>query len=123
MGRHKRRVLSRLVMEYLVDLYGVNPDIPIPMVKVLNSRGRPLMGQYNPGSNKIIVFYDKCGDVKMFIRSMIHEYIHYLQPMDKYPIFNLLYGYWKNPQEVEARYHEVVYSHCWKKIKIRLYDR
>ena len=110
-------------MEYLVDLYGVNPDIPIPMVKVLNSRGRPLMGQYNPGSNKIIVFYDKCGDVKMFIRSMIHEYIHYLQPMDKYPIFNLLYGYWKNPQEVEARYHEVVYSHCWKKIKIRLYDR
>jgi hypothetical protein len=54
------------------------------------------------------------------VRSVLHEYAHYLQNLRWYNHVLQKVGYDKHPQEVEARVVETMYSICWNDIKNKI---
>jgi len=118
--RSALRLIAKETIDYCVATLGVRRSLAIPAVSVIK-RGRSLRyGEYNVIGNKIVVHYNICGDVKLMIQTIIHEYTHYLQNMKKYPVLYMKYGYVKHPQEIEARRNEKLYSPCWKQIKNKI---
>lgn len=87
-------------------------------VLTLNEDG-PLhaCGMYDPEKNKLLVFRNYNNTVKDIIKVVIHEYTHYLQNLRWYVNVLMKVGYYKHPQEIEARNNECLYGICWKEIK------
>ena len=79
------------------------------------------MGEYRYWDNEIIVYYNNTPTVKDFIKTIIHEWQHQLQPMSKYDKLHTKHGYIKHPFEVEAMEAENKhYRQAWVYIKERL---
>ena len=74
-------------------------------------------GQYDPKTNLITIDRNECWNVKLVIRTVLHEYCHFLQDLRGYSKLLKEVGYNKHPQEIEARVMETMYSICWKDIK------
>ena len=74
-------------------------------------------GMYDYEKKKLFVFRNYNKTVKDIIRVVIHEYTHYLQNLRWYGNVLQKVGYYKHPQEIEARNMECFYSVCWKEIK------
>ena len=67
-------------------------------------------GQYCPWSNRMILFYNCIPTLGEFVRTIIHEYTHYCQPIiKKYYKLSERYDYWNHPYEIAARENEVKY--------------
>jgi hypothetical protein len=75
---------------------------------------------YDPVKNRIYVFRNYAPTVKMVVKSVLHEYTHFLQNLRWYGHVLNKVGYNKHPQELEARVMEELYSNCWKEIKRKL---
>lgn len=114
------RLIAMETMKYCMNNMGINPTKPIPTVSIVNRGRSRRYGQYNTMRNKIEIHYNVCGDVKMVIKTIIHEYSHYLQNMKKYYKLYKLVGYDNHPYEIEAIRNETIYSPCWKHIKNKL---
>lgn len=115
--RAQLRRVAKETINYCIRTMGTNPKLPVPAVSVLN-RGRSRnYGQYDTNKNKIEIFHNVCGDVRMLIRTIIHEYTHYLQDMKQYWKLFKKVGYDNHPLELESRSNEKLYSPCWKEIK------
>jgi hypothetical protein len=80
----------------------------------------PAYGVYDPRTNKITIHLSECDSVRMIIKTVIHEYTHFLQDLRSYKRVLKEVGYDSHPQEVEARENERLYSTCWKLIKTSL---
>jgi hypothetical protein len=79
------------------------------------------MGEYRYWDNEIIVYYNNTETVKDFIRTIIHEWQHQLQPMSKYERLHDEHGYENHPLELEAaEAEEKYYKQMWKDIKSKL---
>lgn len=115
--RTQLRRVAKETINYCVSTMGIKPNLPVPAVSVQNRGGSRRYGQYDVKNNKIEICYNVCGDLKMMIRTIIHEYTHYLQDMDNYWIVYKEVGYNNHPDELEARSNEKLYSPCWKIIK------
>lgn len=76
----------------------------------------PAYGCYDPVINKMFIFHNYCKDVKMIIKSVLHEYTHYLQNLRYYDKVLKKVGYNKHPLEKQARVNESLYSWCWEDI-------
>ena len=76
------------------------------------------MGEYRYWDNEIIVYYNNTPTIKDFIRTIIHEWQHQLQPMGKYERIHDEVGYEEHPFEKEAEAVERKnYKQVWKHIK------
>lgn len=76
------------------------------------------MGEYRYWDNEIIIYYNNTPTVKDFIRTIIHEWQHQLQPMSKYDSLDTAHGYEANPFEKEAdEAEERYYKQMWIDIK------
>jgi len=76
------------------------------------------MGEYRYWDNEIIVYYNNTPTIKDFIRTIIHEWQHQLQPMSKYERLHDEYGYEEHPFEKEAEAVELkYYKQVWMDIK------
>lgn len=76
------------------------------------------MGEYRYWDNEIIVYYNNTPTIKDFIRTIIHEWQHQLQPMSKYEGLHNEYGYEEHPFEKEAEAAELEhYKQLWIEIK------
>lgn len=86
---------------------------------VLTLKDGPLQacGMYDDEKGKLLVFRNYNNTVKDIIRVVIHEYTHYLQNLRWYTNVLMKVGYYKHPQEIEARNMENMYGICWKEIK------
>ncbi len=83
--------------------------------------GEPCYGQYEDETKTITIFYNNCHNVELLIRTVLHEYTHYLQPIaGKYHKLLKKHGYEKHPQEIEARKMEGYYLNVWIKIKFEI---
>lgn len=82
--------------------------------------GERAFGQYDPTTNKITISSSECLNVKTIIRTVLHEYCHFLQDLRGYSKLLREVGYTKHPQEMEARVMETMYSVCFKEIKNNL---
>ena len=80
----------------------------------------PAYGMYDYSKRTILVFRNYAPTVKMVVRSVLHEYAHYLQNLRWYNNVLQKVGYDKHPQEVEARVVETMYSICWNEIKNKI---
>lgn len=114
------RLIAKETINYCISTLGVKTTLPVPTVSVIKRGRSRRYGQYDVTNNMIQIHYNVCGDVKLLIQTIIHEYTHYLQNLKKYDVLYKQYGYDRHPQEVEARKNEVLYSPCWKQIKNKL---
>ena len=89
-------------------------------VRTLGEKYTPAYGMYDPITKKILVFRNYAPTVKMVVRSVLHEYTHYLQNLRWYNHTLSKVGYDYHPQEVEARVVETMYSICWNNIKNKI---
>ena len=89
-------------------------------VRTLGEKYTPAYGCYDFNKRTIYVFRNYAPTVKMVVRSVLHEYTHYLQNLRWYNNVLQKVGYDKHPQEVEARVVETMYSICWNDIKNKL---
>jgi uncharacterized protein YjaZ len=75
-------------------------------------------GCYDCIENKLSIYLDNCDNIADIIKTTIHEYTHYTQPVrSRYYKYDEQYGYNNNPFEVVARKNETLYKNCWKSIK------
>lgn len=76
-------------------------------------------GCYDCISNQIFIYPENHHNIRELIKTVIHEYTHYTQPVrSRYYKYDQQYGYNKNPFEVEARKNEdTYYKQTWKQIK------
>lgn len=114
------RLIAKETIDYCISTLGVKRSLPIPTVSVVKRGRSRRYGQFDRVNNRIEIFYNTCGNVKILIQTIIHEYTHYLQDLRMYDILCVEYGYDKHPQEIEARKNERLYSPCWKQIKHKL---
>ena len=89
-------------------------------VRTLGSRYTPAYGMYDPVNNRIYVFRNHAHTVRDVVRSVLHEYTHFLQNLRWYSHTLSKVGYMQHPQEKEARVMETLYSVCWGDIKRKL---
>jgi len=89
-------------------------------VRTLGEKYIPAYGCYDDSRKTIMVFRNHAPDVKMIVRSVLHEYTHYLQNLRWYNNTLKKVGYDNHPQEVEARMMENLYSKCWNNIKNKI---
>jgi hypothetical protein len=95
--------------------YGVNY-----CVRTLGDKYTPAYGWYDGRRKTISVFRNHSPNVKMIVRTVLHEYTHYLQNLRWYNNTLSKVGYNKHPQELEARGMENLYSVCWNEIKNKI---
>ena len=76
-------------------------------------------GEYYVNDNLISINLERNVYVRCLIKTIIHEYTHYLQPIkSKYWKLSKKHGYYHNPFEVEARFNENnKYRDCFKALK------
>lgn len=84
--------------------------------KVINGKV-PAYGSYDYKNNTITIHRNFTTDVKMVIRTVIHEYTHFLQNLRNYDVVLKKVGYNNHPLEREANIMEMSYPKCWKQIK------
>lgn len=76
------------------------------------------MGEYRYWDNEIIIYYNNTPTIQDFIRTIIHEWQHQLQPMSRYDSYDTEYGYENNPLEIDAEAVEKkYYKQLWMDIK------
>jgi Zn-dependent peptidase ImmA (M78 family) len=80
----------------------------------------PAYGCYDYDKNTLYIFRNHADNIKMVVRTVLHEYTHFLQNLRSYHTLLKKVGYDNHPHEVEARSMEVFYSVCWKDIKNNL---
>ena len=103
---------------WCIETFGNNDKKEIPnIVWYWNTTGEKEMDKefiatYNLESNEISVKIQGHRTAKKLIRTIIHEYIHYLQPTKGgwYERWNNTIGYSKNPYEIEAYYLSDLYE-------------
>ena len=89
-----------------------------PQPKRLLKRYGKYYGCYDCVENKLNVYPENNKNIRDLIKTTIHEYTHYTQPIrSRYYKLDEQYGYLRNPFEVVARTNEKLYKNCWKDIK------
>jgi hypothetical protein len=86
---------------------------------IIDDMSSTTYGEYDAKQNLISINLEKNVYVRCFIKTLIHEYTHHLQPIrSKYHKLAKKHGYYDNPLEVEARYNEInFYRNCFNDIK------
>ena len=66
------------------------------------------MAEYDETSNEIYIYYPNIKNEEDLLRSLIHEYTHYLQNLTplKVQVYTQNYDYNSNPIEIEAHNNE-----------------
>ena len=106
-----KKEIERLAVEYLhkcIDLYGESKYYK--HTPYLSLESSPLSDDYEPGlkgefvqdENEIIVYFRNMKSKEDLARTIIHEYIHYLQSPSWLTRYNNECMYDENPYEIQA---------------------
>lgn len=100
------------------DLYGYSKHHEsTPYIHLSDEDKETLKGEYCYILNEIIIYYKNIGSEEDLIRTLIHEYQHYLQSpswMTRY--YRQGYTYDNHPYEVEALQEEENWYKIWKQV-------
>ena len=103
-GKITRREVA-LAVEFCINTLGVSKYSPLPpnlvyIVSIkINATDR---GCYDSETNRILVYRRKHRSVVDLADTVIHEYTHYLQDMEKYTELAKDFSYREHPYEIEA---------------------
>ncbi len=77
-----------------------------------------IQGWFDPNENSIVLILENIDSIKDVIKTILHEYQHYLQcPSWIQRYYNMGYTYDNHPYEVEAVKCEELWGHYFKQIK------
>ena len=110
--RTEKRLISERVFRWCKNNMGINGryKTPISLSVVQNDYEPRTYGAFDPDENQVIIYHNRIRTLEKLITCIIHEYQHSLQPVKTYyGIYSVLYGYWNNPLEKEARLAEKKY--------------
>jgi hypothetical protein len=113
------------------ELLNLNKSLKIACNDIIGGNQRVFVRTYNKSNPDCYAFYDYDDysirifrkDIKTidkYVQVFIHEWTHSLQKglKKKYTKMFMVYGYWHNPYEIEARLNEKIYkSIVWKYAK------
>ena len=75
------------------------------------------LGHFKFWNNEMVIHSDLCASIRTLVSTVIHEYTHYLQPMEKnYVALYEIHGYNKHPYEIEARENEKMWTKCYQEV-------
>ena len=104
--------------EVVEDLYGYSKHHEsTPYIYLSDEDSETLKGEYCYILNEIIIYYKNISSEEDLIRTLIHEYQHYLQSpswMTRY--YRQGYTYDNHPYEVEALQEEENWYKIWKQV-------
>lgn len=87
-------------------------------VMVYKEVGGEIYGAYTDKYNWIVINLSVCHNLRILIRTVIHEYVHTTQDLKDYNRINKRVGYEKNPYELQAnKIEQRSYKKCWDEIK------
>lgn len=115
--------LAFAVIDWCEKNIGVNKKRHRPRLTLLggiiDDMDSKIYGEYYVDDNLISINLERNIYVRCLIKTIIHEYTHYLQPIKtKYWKLAKKHGYYDNPLEVEARFNENnKYRDCFKALK------
>jgi hypothetical protein len=74
-------------------------------------------GEYEPEDNRITIYWNSMMNTEEIIRTCIHEWTHYKQPMLAH-YYKIKLPYSKHPMELKAqRAEKKLFRQCWADIK------
>lgn len=114
-----RRVVEQTIMWCEKNL-GTKPSRQGSLNYKVISGKVPSYGVYDYKNNTITIYRNHTSDVKMVVRTVLHEYTHFLQNLRYYNLVLSRVGHTKHPQEKEASMIENRYSICWNDIKNKI---
>ena len=106
--KERKRQLSE-IYEEIVEYYGESKfQWWTPEFNAYSDdskRGLWLMGAWEPLDEgaEVSVNVAACRTMKEVVIYIIHEYMHHLQSPTWYTRYHNMYGYWKNPYEIQAQ--------------------
>ena len=112
--------IANSVWSYLEQKFGTKKRKNKLSVSLVSSETpEKYMGEYFPRTVRIVIYTKYNKYLREIIKTIIHEYTHYLQPILKsYQSIYKRVGYDAHPFEIEARFNEFAYyKDCWKKVK------
>lgn len=123
-----QRKIVRETIKWCQEFFGVNNRRSNefsyyvgPQPKRLLKEYGKYYGCYDCYENKLSIYPEHNPHIKELIKTTIHEYTHYIQPVRSlYYKYDTQYGYKNNPFEKEARTNELLYRACWKSISPKL---
>ena len=121
MNKHEIETLSELYFNMISDYYGMSRyHATLPYLSVEDSRysdgeDKETKGEYCSLHNEIVIYWKNIEDEESLIRTITHEYQHYLQSPTWFTrYYKQGYSYNDHPYEVQALEEE----ENWKKFKI-----
>lgn len=107
MSISKRKKLTDFLMDFCKENIGVNPHKRDKAVYAISNQKRDDVYGFCINGNLIVVFTHNNREVKEFVKTFIHEYVHTTQPIkSQYEKLYKKYGYDNHPHEIEAVYYE-----------------
>lgn len=122
MDKAQIQTLSEIYLEKISQCYGMSryhatiPYIGIEDSPYSDKDDAEIKGEYCNLHNEIVIYWKNIDDEESLIKTIIHEYQHYLQSPAWYTrYYNQGYGYNDHPYEVQATKEE----DNWEKFKIK----
>jgi hypothetical protein len=94
-----------LAIEYCINILGASKYCPIvpTLVYITSNKIKAIdRGCYDSENNRILVYRKKHRSIVDLADTVIHEYTHYLQDMEKYTELAKSFNYREHPYELEA---------------------
>mgnify|MGYP000697532301 CR=1 FL=1 len=88
-----------------------------PYIHLSDDTSEEIKGEYCYILNEIVLYYKNIGSIEELIRTLIHEYQHYLQSpswMTRY--YKMGYDYNNHPYEIEANKEEENWIKIWQQV-------
>lgn len=110
-------------LQWCQKKFGKIKGRPIPQLEwnwnVREYQKLNMLAEYDKEDNLILLRVQGHRTIYNLARSVIHEYIHYMQPThgNWYERYHHKVGYWKNPYEIEAYHIADLYAvECARKV-------
>lgn len=95
--------MCEILNEYCETYLGVKKSKGLPTYSVRKDYSLSCYGQFNNEEHKIYIFYNTIPNLKLFVRTYLHEYAHSVQNGRHYHNRLVKFGYQEHPDEIEAR--------------------
>lgn len=108
--------IAKYVIAWCEHNMGVNKRHNKRHYMLLTNAFSNIMGLYEPYENKMTIYIRNNTYIRDFVKTIIHEYTHVLQPIKTK--YNKSLPRDQNPYEIEADENELkFYRSCWKEVK------
>lgn len=117
MTRNEAIKIGEAILQWCISEYGYSKyRKECPLLEVEYKSGWRDYGEYQSEENCISIYTEHCRST-IIIKTIIHEYWHYLQSPSWLSRNRRIYVYNKNPYEIESMEREKDWKRCFEYLK------